>query len=74
MQEPKKKKQNPTVLMFIFLLSDVCKSSTNLNESEGTMESTQFIWVLMFFLCILSQKQIQRNSTADLEIKCFMQG
>lgn len=60
--------------MFIFLLSDVCKSSTNLNESEGTMESTQFIWVLMFFLCILSQKQIQRNSTADLEIKCFMQG
>lgn len=28
----------------------------------------------MFFLCVLPQKQIQRNSTADLEIKCFMQG
>lgn len=61
--------------MFIFLLSDVYKTSIVLGTNlKVQVESTQFIWVLMFFLCILSQKQIQRNSTADLEIKCFMQG
>lgn len=38
------------------------------------MASTCFIKVFIIFFFILSQKQIQRNSTADLEIKCFMQG